>query len=264
MENQNRYSLADSPGPFEVKGDVVYDPTTGLTWQRQDDGKKRKHEGAVRYSESLQLGGRNDWRLPTRRELYSIVDFARHSPAFAAEFFKLTFAATTEETLWSAEVDEMLYLHKTPRTEIQWWQVEMQFGGNPWIFYQDSAISLCVAGSPVPAARFKATSQGTVVDETNGLEWQQQDDGKKRNWEEAQAYAHSLNLAEGGWRLPGVKELESLVDLSKKQGPPINESLFPQTKEWAYWSATPGASSSRRRRTRSRAARRSARRRRPR
>ena len=34
-------------------------------------------EQALSYCENLSLGGRDDWRLPTAKELQSIVDYSR-------------------------------------------------------------------------------------------------------------------------------------------------------------------------------------------
>ena len=53
---------------------TVTDTTTGLIWQKEDDGKKRTWSEAVNYSKSLSLDGFSNWRLPTLDELKSIID----------------------------------------------------------------------------------------------------------------------------------------------------------------------------------------------
>lgn len=56
----------------------------------------------------------------------------------------------------------------------------------------------------------------TATDVATGLMWQLADDGTSRDWEEALAYAEKLELAGyDDWRLPNVKELQSIVDYSR-------------------------------------------------
>ncbi|HZR35704.1 MAG TPA: DUF1566 domain-containing protein [Nevskia sp.] len=75
---------------------------------------------------------------------------------------------------------------------------------------------------------------GVVIDHVNGLEWQAQDDGVRRTWAEAKAYCDQLELAGGGWRLPTVAELNSLVDRTRRE-PAIDTALFPATQSDWYW-----------------------------
>ncbi len=64
----------------------------------------------------------------------------------------------------------------------------------------------------VEDAIFIHFSTGVVVDKRSNLMWAQADNGEKLNIDEAKAYARDSNL--GGytdWRLPDIKELESLM-----------------------------------------------------
>ena len=67
----------------------------------------------------------------------------------------------------------------------------------------------------VSAAPF--TDNGTTVtDQRTGLEWQKQDDGITRTWQAALDYCNGLSLAgHTDWRLPNIKELESITDDSR-------------------------------------------------
>lgn len=88
------------------------------------------------------------------------------------------------------------------------------------------------------AGSYTNHGNGTVTDLESGLMWQQEDDGTQRTWEEALDYCYSLPL--GGysdWRLPNIKELQSLVDYSKVQ-PAIDLKFFVATKQSNYWSST--------------------------
>jgi len=49
------------------------DPKTGLEWQAESPGKMNWHE-AIRYAKELTLDGKKDWRLPTARELETLID----------------------------------------------------------------------------------------------------------------------------------------------------------------------------------------------
>ncbi|MFI3266144.1 MAG: DUF1566 domain-containing protein [Rikenellaceae bacterium] len=54
---------------------------------------------------------------------------------------------------------------------------------------------------------------GTITDKATGLMWAQSDNGKGIEWGEAMQYAESSQLAGySDWRLPNVKELQSIVD----------------------------------------------------
>lgn len=63
---------------FVDNGDgTVLDLATGLVWQKSDSGKGMAWKEALSYSESLELAGHDDWRLPSAKELQSIVDYSR-------------------------------------------------------------------------------------------------------------------------------------------------------------------------------------------
>lgn len=78
------------PSRFVDNGDgTVLDKETNLVWQKQDDGKRRTHAEAVSYCEDneAKLPGKG-WRLPTVKELFSLVDHERHSPAIDPLFLQ--------------------------------------------------------------------------------------------------------------------------------------------------------------------------------
>ena len=72
-----------------------------------------------------------------------------------------------------------------------------------------------------PPGHFKSEG-GTVIDAKVHLEWQQTGAPKNAGgtdlytWAEASAYCTSLSLKGGGWRLPSVKEMLSLIDRSQR------------------------------------------------
>jgi hypothetical protein len=67
---------------------TVTDTATGLMWQ-QDEAGVMTWEAALTYCEDLVLpaAGHDDWRLPNRNELQSIVDYEKFNPAIDKEKF---------------------------------------------------------------------------------------------------------------------------------------------------------------------------------
>ena len=63
---------------FHDNGDgTISDMATGLMWQKLDSGRTMDWSGALNYAAKLDLAGHTDWRLPSIKELQSIVDYSR-------------------------------------------------------------------------------------------------------------------------------------------------------------------------------------------
>ena len=76
-----------------------------------------------------------------------------------------------------------------------------------------------------------------VVDKFSKLMWQRDDDGIKKNWEEAEKYCKGLQLnGYKDWRLPSIDELMTIVD-KERFAPAINRAAF-ECKNAYYWSST--------------------------
>lgn len=100
------------------------------------------------------------------------------------------------------------------------------------------------AEAKAPLGRFfvKTASDGDVVlDKLFKLEWQRNLPDYSANYAKASAYCKGLQLQGGGWRLPDVRELQSLVDYKENQpqGPMIDLAVFPKTVGWFFWTTTP-------------------------
>jgi hypothetical protein len=69
-----------SCGRFKDNGDgTVKDRETGLTWE-QDNGGMMDFMDAHEYCEGLMIGDLSDWRLPTYRELSTLIDRRTNTP----------------------------------------------------------------------------------------------------------------------------------------------------------------------------------------
>ena len=66
---------------------TVSDLNTRLMWQQSDDGEERNWQQACDYCADLDLAGYSDWRIPTKFELYSIVDLGRYIPSINTDYF---------------------------------------------------------------------------------------------------------------------------------------------------------------------------------
>ena len=66
---------------------TVTDNGTGLMWQQATTPDNYTWEQALAYCENLEFANYTDWRLPTVKELASIVDTTRVSPAINTTYF---------------------------------------------------------------------------------------------------------------------------------------------------------------------------------
>ncbi len=68
--------------------DMLEDNATGLVWQDNSDTASREmnYENAKKYCNDLNLSDRANWKLPTIKELESIVDTEKNNPAIKADF----------------------------------------------------------------------------------------------------------------------------------------------------------------------------------
>ena len=91
----------------------------------------------------------------------------------------------------------------------------------------------CDDTSTCDAPTYTDNQDGTVTSSCCGLTWQQATSPMDLTWAEAYAYCESLDLVGGGWRLPTVGELQTLV--VDGSGPTIDATFFPDTQAYDYW-----------------------------
>ena len=68
---------------------IITDENSGLMWEEVPTSEGFDWQGAKDYAENLELGGYDDWRLPTAKELYSISDFSEGWPYLDTTYFSL-------------------------------------------------------------------------------------------------------------------------------------------------------------------------------
>ena len=99
--------------------DVVLDKVTGLVWQARVPPSTQTWAGAKAYCASLVLAGFRDWRLPSRIELISIVDYTIAAPGPVID--AAAFPDTPNTLFWTASSEA---LYGTTRA----WYVEFDNG----------------------------------------------------------------------------------------------------------------------------------------
>ncbi|MCP4219677.1 MAG: DUF1566 domain-containing protein, partial [bacterium] len=75
---------AGTPPSYTNNGDgTITDNNTGLMWQ-QDPGDKMTYDQGVAGASSSGLAGYSDWRMPTIKELYSLILFSGTDPSITS------------------------------------------------------------------------------------------------------------------------------------------------------------------------------------
>jgi hypothetical protein len=98
----------------DMTNDVVIDQITGLMWQRTVENSTRTWNEAGTYCETLVYAGYDDWRLPWRIELVSLVDYTETNPAIdsafpntpGAEFWSASISANNSSDGWVVHFGE--------------------------------------------------------------------------------------------------------------------------------------------------------------
>jgi len=121
---------------LSLASDVLNDSTTGLTWQDNSavENTKMSWTEAISYCSDLSLAGESDWRLPSIKELQSIVDVSRYKPAIQKGFKNVN----TSDRYWSSSV----YVSSTKYA----WSVNFRNGSTDSYNKADEYYVRCVRG----------------------------------------------------------------------------------------------------------------------
>ncbi len=244
---QDAQYIGNEPA-YKDNGDgTVTDLNTGLMWQ-SDPGEKMTFKQAVAGASKCRIAGYADWRLPTIKELYSLILFSGEdidpragstsglNPFIDTAYFAFVYGdpAKGERVIDSQMATATKYVSTTMRGN------ETMFGVN----FADGRIKGYPTGSHRPGGRAKRyyvfyvrgnpeygkndfldNGDGTITDRATGLTWAKLDSGHlkggenkdgKMNWEQALRWAEDLEYAgHSDWRLPNAKELQSIVDYTR-------------------------------------------------
>jgi hypothetical protein len=206
---------------------IVRDNVTGLEWQQATAPGTYTWQQAIDYCNNLSLGGKDDWRLPTIKELSTLVDSSipYPGPTINTTYFPNTHASG----YWSST---------TLATNTSYALYVEFYGGYVGGFNKSSGYYVrTVRGGQIDNS-FIDNGDGTITDTSTGLVWQQATAPGTYTWEQALTYCENLTLGgHSDWRLPNRNELQSIVDYSR-YNPAIDTTFFPGTVASYYWSST--------------------------
>ncbi|HMR05440.1 MAG TPA: DUF1566 domain-containing protein, partial [Polyangiaceae bacterium] len=214
---------------YSVNGGEITDSITGLTWQKVATPSL---EWGAAVSHCSGLGG--GWRLPTRLELISLLDYGSNDATNG--YLPLAFTASPSNASYWASTASF-------NDSKNAWFVSVESGGTSPHWAKAGVISKlsvrCVKGGTLSAAPFVENQSCDIVSSpSTGLMWQRTPDSALRIWSDALSYCEDLKHAGyDDWRLPNEKELSTIVD-DQRAGPTIDPA-FNQTSQEAFWSSTP-------------------------
>jgi len=273
--NQPSYTLS-------ADGLTVYDNVTELTWTQSPDTDrdgdidirdKFTWTEAQAYPATLNAencGGYDDWRLPSIKELYSLIDFQGTDPPpegsnttglkpfIDTDYFDFVYGDTNagervidsqwaSSTLYVSTVDgPLLFGVNFADGRIKGYGLTHPVGGDKTFFV------ICVRGNTdYGVNNFVNNGNGTITDRATGLMWMQNDSGSGMLWGDALDYAENLTHAGyDDWRLPNAKELQSILDYTRSPDTTSSAAIHPlfnvtpitneegQTDYPYYWAST--------------------------
>lgn len=274
-----------NPGNYSDNGDgTVTDNVTGLMWQQTPDtdgngdidaADKLTYDEAVAGADTLHLGGYNDWRLPTIKELYSLINFSGVDPSgyegtdtsglvpfIDTHYFDFGYGDTAvgERIIDAQYASSNLYGDSSAGSllfgvnfadgRIKGYGLSMPGTGIEKTFY----VIYVRGNTEYGRNNFSDNGDGTLTDVATGLMWSQDDSGSGLNWEEALAWVDAKNAENyrgySDWRLPDIKELQSIVDYTRSPGATGSAAIDPLFNATAitneagrsdypcYWSST--------------------------
>ena len=222
----------NQPSYTDNSDGTITDNVTGLMWVKEMGSKITFEEASVKATAST-LGNHTDWRVPTIKELYSLILFTgKVKGETAIDLFIDTnyFNQPLGDTfIGEREIDaqtwsETAYVGKTMNADETVFGVNFVDGRikgypkyNPRTSNPNTMYFRMVRGNTdYGKNNFIDNGDGTISDVATGLMWQKSDDGTSRDWSESLTYAEGLELAnKSDWRLPNAKELQSIIDYTR-------------------------------------------------
>jgi len=255
---QDAQFSGSTPSYTDNGNGAITDNVTGLMWQQSPDTNgdgminatdKLTYDEAVAGASALTLGGYTDWRLPTIKELYSLILFDGADPSGIEDadtsglipfidnaYFDFAYGDTSS----GERIIDAQYATSTKYVDTTMNGDETMFGVN----FADGRIKgyglslrgqektffvIYVRSSPDYGINdIVDNGDGTIMDQATGLMWVQSDSVVGMDWQEALAYCQNLTSAGyDDWRLPDAKELQSIVDYIRSPGTTNSAAIDP-------------------------------------
>lgn len=239
---------------------TVTDNVTGLMWQ-QDPGNKMTWVEAVELLKDFKMAGYTDWRLPTIKELYSLINFSGETesiPYIDTHYFTFNYGdATGERAIDSQYATSTIYDSDTMFGNTTVFGVNFADGRIKGYPIDKAFYVMLVRGNESYGLNhFVDNGDGTITDYSTGLMWLTYDSGYfldegAMDWDDALSWTENLEYAGyQDWKLPDAKELQSIVDYTRSPdttNSPAIDPLFEVTEISSldgstgypyYWSST--------------------------
>jgi len=253
---------ANYPGnqpSYTLNGDgTVTDNITELMWSQSPDinndgvidySDKLTYYEAVASAEPFSLAGYNDWRLPTIKELYSLIMFSGvdvdpqsvtgSAPFIDTNYFRFAYGdmSAGERIIDAQMATSTLYVSTTMGGQKTMFGVNFADGRikgyptDPSSLDPDGKkfyVYYVRGNSQYGQNQFTDNGNGTITDQASGLMWMQNDNGEALSWEEALSYAENFSFNNyTDWRLPSAKELQSIVDYTRSPATTNSAAIDP-------------------------------------
>jgi hypothetical protein len=257
---QDAHYQGHTPKYKDNKNDTITDLVTGLMWQRSPGEKKSLKQAQAEVSK-VRTGDYQDWRIPTIKELYSLIlfsgtdpdprgtDTSGLTPFIDTKYFDFRYGDPDrdERIIDSQYGSSTKYVSTTMRADATLFGVNFADGRikgypltSPRTREENKYFFIYVRGNESYGKnKFTKSAGGTITDRATGLMWMPKDSGSfkagpykngRMNWKEALAWAENFKFAGySDWRLPNIKELQSIVDYKrslKTTGSPAIDPIF--------------------------------------
>ncbi|MEE4362647.1 MAG: DUF1566 domain-containing protein [Desulfotignum sp.] len=273
-KTQPREKESDMKNRFSTDNDVVIDAYTGLMWTRNAG----LVEFPMTWEEALDqvdtcnasgLFGYQDWKLPNRRELFSLMSHEMINPSlpeghpftnvFTGYYWTASSCARLPDQAWYVHLGGARVFKGMKYGSYMVWPVRVADKRGTAVLQTGQKTCFDAGGSVMDChgsgqdGDFQAgvlhkenrfTSEGACVhDSSTGLTWVKNAHMTRKplDWKSASDMVSQMNRETfygfNDWRVPGIGELESLTDLENHSPALALDHGFADVQPF-YWSAT--------------------------
>lgn len=209
---------------------VIHDKNTGLFWEIKSPDSSAVNfcddtytfEGAKKYAEKLNAEkycGFSDWRVPNKDELRSVVDYEKSGLAIDDDIFE--YCKATD--YWTENVYNMQPYFA--------WVIFFGLGSGIAKSVNTEHCVMAVRGGGLfgkaAPERFVDNGDGTVTDKATGLMWQQGENNRMPLEQAAKACSEMTLAGYNDWRLPNIKEINTIINLDYTDNWWYFKNVFP-------------------------------------
>jgi Protein of unknown function (DUF1566) len=242
---QDANHSGSQPSYVDNVDNTISDTVTGLMWQQKPGFAN--FDDAVSVCTVAATGGHSNWRVPTIKELYSLMDFNGCTgsaspedvlppndavPYIDTDYFTFYYGTEVDEPGTGDRFIDSQYVSSTAYVSYVFENEPAFFGVN----FADGRIKgypqnpgrvwflRCVRGDDTYGKNlFEDNLDGTITDQATGLMWMQLDSGDliegdscAMDWEDALTWCEGLDYSgQNDWRLPDAKEMQGIVDYAR-------------------------------------------------